>query len=194
MGRVITPAEVQSPDTVGLARWLLGKSLVRSRGGKSDGLLITEVEAYDSERDLACHASKGRTPRTETLYSTGGVWYVYLIYGMHNMLNLVTGPKDYPAALLIRGVESISGPGRLTKALGIDRKLNGTLAGTKTGLHLEDLGLGVARRHIRSSARIGIDYAGPYWAGKRWRFCLDSRALPAGRTIPPILAGRAGAP
>ena len=82
------------------------------------------MEAYDGEADLACHASKGRTPRTEVLYSAGGVWYVYLVYGMHHMLNLVTGPEDYPAAVLIRGLESVSGPGRLSKALGIDLDLN----------------------------------------------------------------------
>jgi DNA-3-methyladenine glycosylase len=190
MGRVITAAEVQSRDTVGLARWLLGKTLVRAHGARKWELRITEVEAYDSERDLACHASKGRTPRTDTLYLAGGVWYVYFVYGMHHMLNLVTGPEDYPAAVLIRGLESISGPGRITKALGIDKSLNRVAARVDSGLHLEDNGIGVPKRGIRSSRRIGVDYAGPVWAGKLWRFNLDTgtkAARVAGATRQPVL-------
>jgi DNA-3-methyladenine glycosylase len=174
MARIIQAAEVRSRDTVGLARWLLGKTLVRAQGGKPTSVRITEVEAYDSERDLACHASKGRTARTETLYAAGGIWYVYLVYGVHHMLNLVTGPEDYPAAILIRGADAIPGPGRLTKAMGIDRRLNGTKAAPGTGLHLEDPGLVIPRRLIRSSPRIGVDYAGPVWSGKLWRFYLQN--------------------
>lgn len=172
MGRIIQAREVRSRGTVRLARWLLGKELVRTRGGRREAFLITEVEAYDSERDLACHASKGRTPRTETLYLAGGVWYVYLVYGMHHMLNLVTGPKGHPAAVLIRGLDPVSGPGRLTKALGIDKRLNGAAAGRASGLHLEDPGVPVPRSRIRSSPRVGVDYAGPFWAAKPWRFQL----------------------
>jgi DNA-3-methyladenine glycosylase len=180
MGRVITPAEVQSSDTVGLARWLLGKALVRTRGGRPNALMITEVEAYDSERDLACHASRGRTPRTDTLYCAGGVWYVYLVYGMHHMLNLVTGPEGYPAAVLIRGIDSISGPGRITRTLEIGRNFNGVAASPTAGLHLEDRGVDIPRRLIRSTPRIGVEYAGPRWAGKLWRFCLDPAAAASG--------------
>jgi DNA-3-methyladenine glycosylase len=176
MGRVIRAAEVRSNDTVGIARWLLGKALVRTRGRTRRVLLITEVEAYDSERDLACHACKGRTPRTDTLYRAGGVWYVYFVYGMHHMLNLVTGPEGHPAAVLIRGLISISGPGRITKALAIGRKFNGIGALPRAGLHLEDLGLRVPRSIIRATPRIGVEYAGPLWAGKLWRFCLDPGA------------------
>ena len=80
--------------------------------------MITEVEAYDGERDRTCHARFGRTPRSEVLYGAGGVWYVYLCYGVHEMLNLVVGPAGWPAAVLIRGVDGITGPGRLTRALG----------------------------------------------------------------------------
>ena len=145
--------------------------------------LITEVEAYDGERDLASHASKGRTARTDVMYRAGGIWYVYLCYGVHEMLNLVTGPADYPAAVLIRGVSDIAGPGRLTKRLQIDRRLNGLPAHPDSGLHLEDTGLEVSRRRITASPRIGVDYAGPVWAGKPWRFHFD----PA--TIKPRSAG-----
>jgi DNA-3-methyladenine glycosylase len=171
------PRELRSRDTVALARWLLGKALVRDDGSGRRPLIITEVEAYDGEGDLASHASKGRTKRTEVMYQTGGVWYVYLCYGVHEMLNLVTGPEDYPAAVLIRGVQGITGPGRLTKQLGIGRQLNGLAAHPRTGLHLEDTGLAVKGKHITSSPRIGVDYAGPVWANKPWRFCLDTAKL-----------------
>jgi DNA-3-methyladenine glycosylase len=172
MGRIITQAELRSHDTVGLARWLLGKALVRTRRGRASAHVITEVEAYDSERDLACHASRGRTGRTETLYAAGGVWYVYLVYGMHHMLNVVTGPRDYPAAVLIRAAGPVSGPGRLAKALSVDRSLNGAPARPGSGLHLEDVGVRVGRGDIVATPRIGVDYAGPLWARKPWRFVL----------------------
>src|SRR5947207_2134096 len=121
MQRVITQSEFQGKNTVALARWLLGKVLVRTTSEGAVALTITEVEAYVSEKDLACHASKGRTKRTEVMYQPGGRWYVYLCYGVHEMLNLVTGPADYPAAILIRGLETVRGPGRVTKQLGIGR-------------------------------------------------------------------------
>ena len=177
MPRVIKPSELQGNDTVALARWLLGKTLVRTGPDGRNVQLITEVEAYDGERDLASHASKGRTKRTEVMYQAGGIWYVYLCYGVHEMLNLVTGPADYPAAVLIRGVGEISGPGRLTKRLVIDRQLNGCFARPETGLHLEDAGLVVPRGHIKASPRIGIDYAGPVWAKKPWRFQIDAAKI-----------------
>ena len=180
MARLITQAELRSADPVALARWLLGKALVRTAGNRRTVHLITEVEAYDGERDLACHASKGRTARTDVLYRSGGIWYVYLCYGVHEMLNLVTGPADHPAAVLIRGVSGIAGPGRLTKRLQIDRRLNGLPAHPESGLHLEDTGLDVPRRRITAGPRVGVDYAGPVWAGKPWRFSIDADAIPSG--------------
>src|ERR1035437_4999498 len=106
MGRIIKAKELRAKKTVTLARWLLGKHLVRQfPRGCVEARLITEVEAYHGERDLACHARAGRTRRTDVMYAAGGVWYVYLCYGMHEMLNLVVGPRGWPAAVLIRGVE-----------------------------------------------------------------------------------------
>ena len=134
---------------------------------------ITEVEAYHGESDLACHASKGRTKRTEVMYLSGGRWYVYLCYGVHEMLNLVTGPAGQPSAVLIRAVESISGPGRLTKRLGITRDLNQQPATPQSGLHLEDHGFVVPRNQIKCGPRIGVDFAGPEWAAKPWRFWVE---------------------
>src|SRR5687768_5165724 len=103
--RVIEAEALRSKRTVFLARWLLGKFLVRRfADGLADARMIIETEAYCGESDLACHARAGRTKRTEVMYAEGGVWYVYLCYGIHEMLNLVVGPRDWPAAILIRGV------------------------------------------------------------------------------------------
>ena len=95
-----------------------------------------------------------------------------LCYGIHEMLNLVTGPADHPSAVLIRGVEGFIGPGRLTKALGITRALNGTSATEKGSLWLEDRGVVVTPESIQATPRIGVDYAGPVWSQMPWRFLL----------------------
>ena len=174
MARVIKPSEFRTDSPVVLARWLLGKALVRTTPEGRARWIITETEAYDGESDRACHASKGRTARTEVLYRAGGIWYVYLCYGVHEMLNLVTGPVDYPAAVLIRGVRGINGPGRLTRRLQLDRRLNGQPAHPESGLHLEDPGLEIPRRLIKTGPRIGVGYAGPVWAAKPWRFYFDA--------------------
>ena len=176
MRRIIKPAELHGKNTAALARWLLGKVLVRVDASGRREHIITEVEAYHTEKDLACHASKGRTPRTEVIYQSGGRWYVYLCYGVHEMLNLVTGPENHPSAVLIRGVADISGPGRLTKRLGIGRALNNLPATPASGLHLEDHGAIVARRHIKAGPRVGVDYAGKFWAAKPWRFQYEHKS------------------
>ena len=173
MAGIIKAKAWHANDTVAQARALLGKYLVRRRpDGRVEARMITEVEAYDGERDLACHARFGRTRRTEVMYAAGGRWYVYLCYGVHEMLNLVVGPEGWPAAVLIRGVEGSSGPGRLTKALEIGRALNGAIAGEESGLWIEDRGVRVAPRDVCATPRVGVDFAGPVWAGKRWRFVL----------------------
>jgi DNA-3-methyladenine glycosylase len=175
MPRVITVEELQLKNTAALARWLLGKTLVRTRANDRCSHLITEVEAYHGETDLACHASKGRTKRTDVMYQSGGRWYVYLCYGIHEMLNLVTGPVDHPSAILIRGVETISGPGRVTKLLSIDRSLNNTPAEPASGLHLEDRDVVVPRARIKIGPRIGVNYSGPVWSAKPWRFWVEGK-------------------
>lgn len=176
MARVIQASELSGEDRVGLARWLIGKFLVRRRSdGRDDARMIVEVEAYDGECDLACHARAGRTRRTSVLYESGGIWYVYLCYGIHEMLNLVVGPKDWPAAVLIRGVEGITGPGRVTKQLEIDRKLNGAPAAPESGLWIEDRDVVVPKSAVQATPRIGVDYAGEIWAKKPWRFVMAQR-------------------
>jgi len=176
--RRIKAKPLLSRDTVALARSLLGKYLVRLTQEGVRAARITEVEAYDGEADRACHARNGRTARNAVMYGPGGRWYVYLCYGMHEMLNLVTGPAGYPAAILIRGVDGASGPGRLTKALGIDRNLNGAACVPESGLWIEDRGGEVPPEAIRALPRVGVDYAGPKWAAMPWRFAID--ASPAG--------------
>ena len=180
--RIIKAKVFRTKNSVALARGLLGRHLVRRwPDGRVEARLITEVEAYHGADDLACHARVGRTRRTEVMYAAGGVWYVYLCYGVHEMLNLVVGPRDWPAAVLIRGVEGASGPGRVTKALGIDRRLNAAEAAPASGLWIEDRGGRVPRKLVRATPRIGVDYAGPVWAKKPWRFTFDPTMLPRPR-------------
>jgi DNA-3-methyladenine glycosylase len=161
-------------DAVYWAPWLLGKVLVREGGnGHASRHIITETEAYNGEQDLACHASKGQTERTKVMYQPGGRWYVYLCYGIHEMLNLVVGGEGFPAVVLIRGLHDVSGPGRLTKRLEIGRSLNGLPAEVASGLHLEDSRLRVPAKWIRTTSRIGVNYAGLLWAKKPWRYLID---------------------
>ena len=147
---------------------LLGKILVRKF---DDGTLqrfpITEVEAYQGTEDLACHASKGRTVRTEVMFQDGGLVYVYLIYGMYWMLNFVTGVEGEPTAVLIRGVENISGPGRVGKALQLDKSFYGENLSTSERIWVEDSD---QQSDYITTPRIGIDYAGEPWVSKPWRF------------------------
>ena len=152
------------------AEALLGKLLVRRfDDGRELSARITETEAYFGETDTACHARFGRTKRSEVLYHPAGTIYVYLCYGIHWMLNLVTGPADDPQAVLIRGVEGASGPGRVTKTLGIDGSLNDTPLGT--ALRLEDDGFRPAS--VGRSGRIGIGYASAEDQARLWRFFVS---------------------
>ena len=121
-------------DAEDVARDLIGCYLIRRRGDTLLRNTITETEAYVGPHDLACHASRGQTGRTKTMFGSPGTLYVYLVYGLHWMLNVVTGPIGYPAAVLIRSVETAIGPGRLSKALGITGTLNGLATNKQTGL------------------------------------------------------------
>jgi DNA-3-methyladenine glycosylase len=158
--------------TLLVAESLLGKFLVRD----SKSFMIIEVEAYDGFEDKASHASRGETPRNTVMFGEAGIWYVYFVYGMHHMLNIVTGAEGYPAAVLVRGVEGISGPARLTKALGVDRQMNEQKAERKSGLWIEDRGIIVPKNRIEKTPRIGVAYAGEEWARKLWRFMLKTNS------------------
>src|SRR5688572_32131704 len=151
--RPIVEAELlQRKKTLALSRWLLGKHLVRRfPDDRIEARMIVETEAYNGENDLACHARAGRTSRTDVMYGPGGVWYVYLCYGIHEMLNLVVGPENFPAAILISGVEGAIGPGRVTRTLAIDRGLNAASATDEaTGLWIEDRGVRVPAALVES--------------------------------------------
>jgi len=160
-------------DVLFIAPDLIGKYLfVRKKDNKIEKYIITETEAYRGEEDLACHASKGRTKRTEIMYKAGGNMYVYLIYGMYWMLNVVTGKQNEPQAVLIRALEGFSGPGKLTKALHINSSYNGRSLTKETGIWIEESGL---KPDIQTSIRIGVDYAGDIWKNKPWRFTLKEK-------------------
>ena len=163
-----------------VARDLIGCYLVRKRGQKLFKHRITETEAYTGPHDLACHAARGRTMRTEPMFGPAGTLYVYLVYGMHWMLNVVTGPVNHPAAVLIRSVDTITGPGRLTRALGITGALNNRVATAQNGIwFVKD-----ARREsiqVMRTKRIGIEYAGPIWSIKPYRFVSISRRRAQGQ-------------
>ncbi|HBS48360.1 TPA: 3-methyladenine DNA glycosylase [Candidatus Dependentiae bacterium] len=150
---------------------LLGKLLVRKIENQTISLMITEVEAYDGPLDLASHGRFGKTKRNEVMFGPAGYFYVYLIYGMYQMLNIVTGPKDYPAAILIRGVKNIKGPGRLTKQLKIDKSFNGLIANKTSNLWFEDNEIQISQNEIIATPRIGVEYA-KEWAQKEYRFLL----------------------
>jgi DNA-3-methyladenine glycosylase len=170
----VLPAEFFARPALVVARQLVGKVLVRRLDGRNVAALIFETEAYTGPRDLACHASKGRTGRTEVMFGPAGCWYVYFIYGIHWMLNVVTGQLDHPAAVLIRGAGPWDGPAKLTKALAIDKRLNTRRSTRTSGLWIEDRGFRVPRGTLARTPRIGIDYAGP-WADKPYRFVLQHR-------------------
>ncbi len=173
--------------TVKVARQLLGKYLVRVQADGVIAGMILETEAYVGLEDKASHASRGRTPRSGIMFGPAGVAYIYLVYGMHHCLNIVTEQEAYPAAVLIRAVEPCegielmrkrrqiqdghrltNGPGKVCQAFGIDRGLNGLDVCGET-LFIEDRGSGSV--DIVVATRIGVEYAGP-WKDKLWRFYI----------------------
>ena len=166
------PSNFFQRDTLEVAPELLGKTLVRKLEDNSiRKFKITEVEAYCGTEDLACHASKGRTPRTEVMFKEGGLVYVYLIYGMYWMLNIVTGRENDASAILIRGIDNISGPGRVGKALQLNKTFYGENISTSNRIWIEDSDV-VTK--FSTSPRIGINYAGEPWISKPWRFITEA--------------------
>jgi DNA-3-methyladenine glycosylase len=183
------PRSFYSRSTLDVANDLLGKVLIRRLGRRKLAGRIVETEAYVGPHDLACHASKGHTPRTAVMFGPPGFAYVYMIYGFYFCLNVVTEPEGCPAAVLIRAVEPLegvdlmkklrshpvrhtniaSGPGKLCMAMSIDKQLNGAdLLGTT--IWIEDRN--IDRGAILTSPRVGVDYAGEY-KDKPWRFFVD---------------------
>jgi DNA-3-methyladenine glycosylase len=192
---ILAPAESAAAErawfdrpSVAVARDLLDAHLLHATPDGTIGGRIVEVEAYAGPQDLAAHSSRGRTPRNAVMFGPPGHLYVYLVYGLHHCLNVVTGPGDKPEAVLIRALEIdegialaralrgprpldarlAAGPGNVGRALGVDRALNGAdlVSGPVT---IEPRTRPVPP--IRSGPRIGVDYAGP-WAGRPMRFWI----------------------
>ncbi len=168
--------------TLAVARDLVGKFIVRNHQGRRICAMITEVEAYKGPRDRAAHTYGGRrTVRVEPLYGDGGTVYVYLVYGMHWLLNFSTAGRDVPEGVLVRGIlagpagkeKRVTGPGRISRYLRIDKRLDGADVATSKQLWLEDRGVCIPAKRVRTGPRVGVDYAGPYWSARRWRFWID---------------------
>jgi DNA-3-methyladenine glycosylase len=163
--------EFYQQDVLEVAPGLLGQHLVRVfPDGSWSRYVITETEAYRGSEDKACHASKGRTPRTEVMFREGGHLYMYFIYGMYWMMNVVTSREDIPQAVLFRGVRDASGPGRLTRLLQVNRDFYGEDLVHSHRIWIEESGI---RPSIETTPRIGIDYAGDPWKDKPWRFLMN---------------------
>ena len=183
------PESFYQRDNVALiAKELLGKHLYTCIRGKVTSGIIVETEAY-SQREKGCHAFNGQTPRNRIMFGNGGFAYVYLCYGIHHLFNIVTNTEGIADAVLIRALEPqegqslmmkrmnvpsikkiTSGPGKLTKALGIDRRLNGKYL-LNDEVWVQDNGSSISRNDIVASKRIGIDYAGKD-ALLPWRFTI----------------------
>lgn len=163
--------EFYTQDVLEVAPRLLGQRLVRiGPDGTKSTYLISETEAYRGVEDLACHVSKGRTPRNEVMFGEGGYLYMYLIYGMYWMMNVVTGEKDVPQAVLFRGVCEASGPGRLTRLVGVDKEFYGEDLVESDRIWIEK---SESAAGYRAGPRVGIDYAGEPWRSKPWRFLMN---------------------
>jgi DNA-3-methyladenine glycosylase len=169
MSHHLSPSFYQR-EVLEIAPDLLGKTLVRQFEDDSiQKFTITEVEAYRGKDDLACHAHKGKTKRTEVMFREGGLVYVYLIYGIHWMLNIVTGKENDASAVLIRGIGDITGPGRVGKALQLDKTFYGEDLYTSYRIWIENSD---TKPNYRTTPRVGIDYAGEPWISIPWRFVL----------------------
>ena len=183
----ILPRSFYNRSTLTVARELIGARLVRmDRGRKLIGL-ITETEAYISEKDLACHCKAGRTSRTQVMYGEAGHAYVYFTYGNHWMLNVVTEEVGFPAAVLIRAIQPIEGvelmskrrngrdtfgPGKLCQAMGITKRENGVdLTETTSGLWIE-AGVKVSNSLVTKGPRVGLNKTPEPWLSKPWRFLV----------------------
>ncbi|MFO0812185.1 MAG: DNA-3-methyladenine glycosylase [Gemmatales bacterium] len=176
MPKLLLPAFYQQPALT-LAPALLGCTLIREVDGQLRRAQLTETEAYVGSHDLACHAAKGRTARTEVMFAPGGITYVYLIYGMYHMLNIVASTLDDPQAVLIRGAipldnwkVDLTGPGKLARAFGLTREHNGMFL-EPPHLHVLASAEGLVQ-HV-TTPRIGVDYA-KEWKDAPLRF-IDPR-------------------
>jgi len=183
----IIPRSFYARPTLTVARELIGARLVRVLDGVKLVGLITETEAYISEKDLACHAKAGLTPSTAPMYGESGHAYVYFTYGNHWMLNVVTEREGFPAAVLIRAIQPIEGvgimserrqggdtfgPGKLTQALGITKSENQVdLTETTSSLWIEAAAK-IPNKNVTKGPRVGLNNTPEPWLSKPWRFLV----------------------
>jgi len=181
------PRSFYDRPTLTVARELIGARLVRILNGKKLVGLITETEAYISQKDLACHAWHGLTPRTAPMFGPAGHAYVYFTYGNHWMLNTVTEKEGFPAAVLIRAIQPIDGveimskrrqgrdtfgPGKLTQAMGITKSENTVdLTEANSSLWIE-AGVFVPNKNVTIGPRVGLNKTPEPWLSKPWRFLV----------------------
>ena len=184
---MILPKSFYDRPTLTVARELIGARLIRILNGVKLVGIISETEAYISQKDLACHAKAGLTARTAVMFGNPGHAYVYFTYGNHWMLNVVTEREGFPAAVLIRAIQPIEGmeimsarrsgrdtfgPGKLTQALGITKSENGVdLTKTTHGLWIE-AGLKVPNSLVTKGPRVGLNNTPEPWLSKPWRFLV----------------------
>ena len=186
---MILPRRFYSDEVNSVARKLLGKKLVHIVHGTRISGIINETEAYDGEKDLACHARNGKTTRNAVMYGSSGIAYIYFTYGLHWMLNCVCGKEGYPAAVLIRSVVPIeglcdiqeirspipkrdwtNGPAKLAKAFSINGSLNGVdLTRKKNNIWIE-YGMRISEQLVFRTPRIGIENTPEPWKSKSWRY------------------------
>lgn len=163
-------------DVLEVAPDLIGKILVRRLPtGEELRFRITETEAYRGEEDTGCHAKAGKTNRTAVMYGRAGHTYVYLCYGIHYLINAVTGNEGQPQAALLRGIEGYYGPARLTKAMQITKELNNVDLTASDEIWIEDDG---TKSEYVTGKRIGIDYADEHYRNIEWRFTAPSEVKP----------------
>jgi DNA-3-methyladenine glycosylase len=192
----ILPRDFYNRSTLKVARDLIGARVVRLLDGIKLVGLITETEAYISQKDLACHAKAGITPRTQVMFGEPGHAYVYFTYGNHWMLNAVTEREGFPAAVLIRAIQPIDGmevmsarrqgrdtfgPGKLCQAMGITKSENGAdLTETASGLWVE-AGVQVPNSLVTKSPRVGLNNTPEPWLSKPWRFLVKGHVIARSR-------------
>jgi DNA-3-methyladenine glycosylase len=173
-------AEFFRRDVLTVAPELVGKMLVRNFiKGHTERYMITETEAYSGYEDRACHASRGKTPRTEVMFRQGGLVYVYLIYGIYWMLNIVTGEEGEGSAVLIRGIKGLHGPGRVGKILQMDKTFYGENLTLSDRIWIEDAGVSPGYECL---PRVGINYAGEPWISIPWRFMASEHYFKMNRS------------
>jgi len=168
---MILPPEFYTRDVLEIAPEILGKKLVRifDNGSRLE-LPLTEVEIYRGMEDEACHANRGLTDRNRVMFGEGGYIYMYLVYGMHWMFNIVTGQAGNPEALLVRGVGETIGPGRVTHLLQMDRSFYGESLFNSRRIWIEDA---PSVSQYTTAPRVGIHYAGEPWLSMPWRYRVD---------------------